>query len=218
MKNLLALILSISFHLVALYLLLNIELKVEKEEVEKFEIKIVKKEESRRATKGDTFLEPVENIRDRSILNPNKSEFIESYIDNSLPVITTDSSFASLISTRDIEDNFLDSLESLISKPQIEVSEEDKSSKMTINWAGENRKDRGSNYIDFSVFPKESFTGVNISVEFSVSTRGEVYNSVIIPPGSGSVEFDILVLEYINGFTFEPGDSVSTGVINIIYE
>lgn len=217
MRNLLALIISISLHLIILYFIINVEISIEKEVKEKFEIKIVKKEKISNHSKASEFIEPTLKSSEKTPIKPDSKNYIDPILSTPLPEIDTSQAFGRTISTSVKKDNYLHSLESLIVKPQIEMPELDNSSKMTINWTGEGRKSKGVNSIDFSTFPKETFTGVDLSVEFSVSSTGKVYNSYIVPPGSGSVEFDILVLEYVDSFTFEDGEETS-GVINIIYE
>lgn len=216
MRNLLALTVSILLHLTLLYFILNLDIEIEEKVKKKFSVTVVKKEQETEKKSNNDFLEPSIRSNEMDPLLPDSSNYIDSLI-SLTPVLDSSIEFSNVVSTRKREDSFLNNLESLIVKPQIEMSEPDNSSKMSINWSGEGRKNRGSNEIDFTTFPKETFTGVDISVEFNVSENGEVYNSYIVPPGSGSVEFDILVLEYVNNFTFEEGE-VTTGVLKIIYE
>lgn len=222
MRNLLAVILSIIIHLAFLYNLLNIELDIDKlEEKESINIKIIKTEKKLKS--GEQFNKGEYNALETTavetnILKPQKS--VNRDVMEFTPVIENNESllFANTISSREAEQmTFQSSLESLI--PQVQVELEDTSQEgISISWGGDEREVENINYIDFNKFPKESFTGVGLNVEFSVTSRGDVYDVKIVPPGSGSIEFDILVIEYVSDFKFKPGNSISNGEIKIVYE
>lgn len=114
-------------------------------------------------------------------------------------------------------EEFEESLESI--KPDSsEIFIEQDNSDYSINWKGEGRERTSNTDIDFSSFPLDSFTGVGVKAIFSVNKKGEVYDVEIEAPGSGSVEFDILVKKYISEFSFTESDIISRGEVFIVYK
>lgn len=114
--------------------------------------------------------------------------------------------------------NFEDSLSNLIDIEIMEPADEKVSDELSITWNGDSRDILRNSTIDFSSFPRDSFTGVGVHVEFMVNHRGEVFDVKVLPPGSGSIEFDILIGQYVGKFTFKEGETINRGEVFIVYK
>lgn len=219
-----SLIFSISIHLILIILFLLFFPEMEpfkKEERVKVEL-IVKKEEKAEAVenktiRGDDIIERNRSINS-DISIPHQTEYLISFLNEAPDLIISNRESIHNdnvgFSGFDI-DNFEESLADLL--PVEDFVYED-SEDTGINWEGDSRTVLYNSTIDFSSFPKESFTGVGVKAEFMVNPEGEVYSVNIVPPGSGSVEFDILIKQYVTRFKFEKGETNSKGEIFIVYK
>lgn len=115
------------------------------------------------------------------------------------------------------KNSFEDSLSELM--PMVEFDEDIVSGDdLNISWDGDKRDIITNSNIDFSSFPKNSFTGVGVKVNFTVNPAGEVFNVSITPPGSGSIDFDILIKQYVLKFKFKQSETNSIGEVLIVYK
>lgn len=220
------LLLSISLHLIIIIFILILFPTAEVEpEDEKISVEILFKKEEKSIEKREFIDKSVDIIDNEQVVEtvieqPKRDRYIEQVTFNEpdlviLNKIETDST-SEVISTFDQVD-FESSLENLM--PVIEFEEDiPEEESLDISWDGEQREMLHNSYIDFSSFPKESFTGVGVVAEFMVNKHGEVYNVNIVAPGSGSIDFDILIKQYVSKFSFNPGDNTSIGEIFIVYK
>ncbi|QEN03269.1 hypothetical protein EW093_00625 [Thiospirochaeta perfilievii] len=219
------LIISLSLHLILLFaLLLNLPQDNKVEEDSRIKIELIKKEEeiiedSSEFNKESVDIKEVDTSITTTVAKPKKSDYLDEFIDISPDLVINSSSITDNLDSEnfgfDIK-NFENSLEEL--KPLDLFFEDEKSEDLNITWDGDNREIVNNAVIDFTQFPKESFTGVGVKVEFMVNSKGEVYSPNIIPPGSGSVEFDILIIQYVTKFKFSASSDISRGEIFIVYK
>lgn len=100
------------------------------------------------------------------------------------------------------------------------IPEEESQEVITVSWENEKRAFRSEPEINFSEFPGGIFSGIDVTVKILVDSNGNVFSADILPPGSGSSEFDRLLRVQVLKFTFEqkPGEEFNHGEIHIVYE
>lgn len=222
MRKRFSFITSLLIHLllIIVFLLTNFEDETVKED-EYLEINLIKKENLK-----STYTNPLTG-NETNIISGSDADFTpeidqpeySNYIDveNMVP---DDINTAPLISrsgqVANIRNDFESSL--LTITPSFLDDLEEESDLYSISWEGDKRTAVSSTEIDFSSFPSDSFTGVGVKVSFSVNNKGEVFDVLIIPPGSGSVEFDILIKSNVSRFSFNEAESISRGEVNIVYK
>ncbi len=227
MINKIPVIISILFHTLFFILLFkllpNSQLK-EPEQV-KINIELIAKKDEKELEKEDiksSDVDIVDNpvINDITIDNPESGNYLEEIV-KTIPDLVVrkkkeekdDSLFTKGFSIAEFEE----SLSSLL-PDEIFIENDDTEDNVKIEWEGEKRDIINNSNIDFSKFPKDSFTGVGVHVEFMVNTKGEVYGAQVLPPGSGSMDFDILITQYVSKFTFNKSDQKSKGEVYIVYK
>lgn len=219
------LILSLSIHiifiLVAILLFPENEIVVEDEIIK---VDLVFKKEEVKIEKRNFAEKSVEIVETPNNLKTNVPDPLrDTYIDI-LPVSEPDLVILNNYEISDLPSvsnfnsgDFENALEELM--PIIELDDDSNTSdSLNISWDGEVRDIVTSSYIDFSSFPKSSFTGVGVTATFVVNPEGVVYDVKIIPPGSGSTEFDLLVEQYVRRFKFKVSDKNSKGEVIIVYK
>lgn len=226
MKKYIPLILSITSHLIII-VVINITIKdraIVSEDEQKIRIELIAKKIKKENSKeiiydkdADIFTRVNSNI-DQNSKQPDKSSYIN--IDHTINpelIISQREERNDLVSFDNINDlnDFENSLNDLILTQDIYTEEEDDN--LSITWDNNSREIIKSIDIDFSMFPSETFTGVGIKVEFNVNQKGEVFDILIIPPGSGSTEFDIRIKQYVSRFTFNKSSENSKGDLIIVY-
>lgn len=220
-----SLVISVSIH-IAIILIFVLFTPETDEVVEdnKINIELVTKKEEKSVKERDVNSENVDiksgskDIK-TSLKEPKSNNYIQNFVEYSPDLVVQNS-------PRDLDQpqsdigfdisEFENSLTDLM--PVEEFIEVENSEDPTIKWEGERRDIQKNSNIDFSSFPKESFTGVGVDVEFMVNTEGEVFSVYVKPPGSGSVEFDILIRQYVTKFVFNKGEITSRGEIFIVYK
>ncbi|MGL1891713.1 MAG: hypothetical protein OCD02_08800 [Spirochaetaceae bacterium] len=231
MKLKISFLLSIIIHITILSFILFIEVPPEEpeEEIIKINIEITSKNRDKNINNSDVekIIEKSTDVISRNIVTetptdtPVKNSYIDFIkVDNPELVISKKNYNASSDSSFDIPDlnDFEESLSEMIPMEDFLEEEEVNKEQFEISWDGESRDVIEQQFIDFSSFPKDSFTGVGVHVEFMVNSNGEVFGVEIKPPGSGSADFDILIKQYINKFTFKKGESTSKGEVIIVYK
>lgn len=219
-------IISLTIHII---MFITIILFFPKEEVkikeEKIKVELVYQKEEKPVEKRP-FKENNVDIIDNTVVYevstklPTKETYIDevSFNEPDLVILSTyESETTKNTNTTFNKDSFEDSLEDLMPVIDMgEVSENDES--LIISWNGDKRDFIHNSQIDFSKFPEDTFTGVGVKVEFMVNPVGEVFNVNIIPPGSGSIDFDILIKQYVLKFKFNPSKINSRGEVLIVYK
>lgn len=220
-----SLIISVSIHIILLLIFLLFTPETEEvPEEKKINIELVTKKEKKSTSERDVKGENVD-IKSGSkdikttLEEPQSNNYTQNFIDK-VPDLVVQSS------PRDLDEplsdigfdisEFESSLSDLI--PVEEFLEAPISEDITIKWEGDRREIQKNSNIDFSSFPKESFTGVGVHVEFMVNAEGEVFSVNVKPPGSGSVDFDILIRQYVTKFMFNKSEITSKGEIFIVYK
>lgn len=217
------LVLSISIHLIFFILIiLSLPIKEQEKEAEKINIELItKKIENKIKQKSEVIGKNVDIIQEKKEIKPTldkpkSNNYKEVFLDFEPDLLVKNT----LIYDNDISatgslNDFENSLLSLVPVEEIFVQEE--TDDLSIVWEGAKREVITNSKINFSKFPKDSFTGVGVHVEFMVDISGEVYDVNILPPGSGSMEFDILIKQYVSKFVFNKGDKSSKGDLFIVY-
>lgn len=222
MKKLLAVLISITLHLFLLYFLLTTNYMLPVEE-KKDSLKIViKKKESAKGGVKDKSTKKIEEIGvsnfKQSLDRPDTNKYIST--SDIAPDININETLFNNVVNVNIDSN-IKSFEKSLENLMPDVTEEfviDYKDLVSFSWHKDSRSLLSSINIDFDSFPETAFTGIGINIDFKVSDRGDVYDVHIKPPGSGSIDFDILMVEYITSLKFEPGESSSSGEIKIVYE
>ncbi len=201
-----------------------VEIKEEVPAEESLKIELVHKTEVIKNNKqkfidSDVDIKSSDEVKNM-VETPTKSNYIDTS-DEALPDLLLNNSLNENwdVASFEIPDNgeFEQSLETLM--PEIDdFLVEETADEYSISWDGEVREFIGTRNIDFSSFPEQSFTGVGVQVEFMVNLKGKVYGVNVIEPGSGSIEFDILITQYVSKFTFDTGDIISRGEVFIVYK
>ncbi len=220
-----SLIISVSIHIILLLIFLLFTPETEEvPEEKKINIELVTKKEKKSTSERDVKGENVD-IKSGSkdikttLEEPQSNNYTQNFIDK-VPDLVVQSS------PRDLDEPLSDigfdisEFESSLSDlmPVEEFIEAPESEDITIKWEGDRREIQKNSNIDFSSFPKESFTGVGVHVEFMVNAEGEVFSVNVKPPGSGSVDFDILIRQYVTKFMFNKSEITSKGEIFIVYK
>lgn len=222
MKKLLAILLSIIIHLTLIYFILTIDFEIHIEDKKESLNIVIKKKESRSRKSQNKSTKSIEEVRNIEFNQPLDKPESSNYISTNdiSPVIDfNEMLFDKVVNIK--KDRKIDSFEKSLEELMPDITQEivtEYEESVSFSWYEDSRFLKSSINIDFDKFPKTSFTGIDISIEFKVSERGDVYDVKVIPPGSGSIDFDILMVEYITNLKFEPGESASSGEIKIIYE
>lgn len=218
------LILSIIIHLLLIFSLI-LQLPEVEEPVEEsvIEIELVTKKEEKSVKKGSNNInhvdiKDIDTEVDVSTSNPERDRYLmnESNFDLVLQETTIQSDTTDVQHSFDVEDFEMVLMDFSPVEEIIEEVVEDNSPE--FRWEGDSREVVYNSYIDFSSFPETSFTGVGATVSFSVNENGEVFNVEVLPPGSGSTDFDILIKQYVSRFRFNKRDEVSRGELVVKYK
>ncbi|OQY36867.1 MAG: hypothetical protein B6229_09225 [Spirochaetaceae bacterium 4572_7] len=216
-------VLSILIHIVILLLLLSITfnppLPIEKSPIQITMIRHVNELSEHRKNIDNSSVDIVESSvvrHDGGIEISEKGSYIADIISVEPDLIINSSQLEKITDSMSIG-GFEESLLDLMGDIELfdDITEE---SNYDIKWDGEEREAVVNTYIDFSLFPKTTFTGVGLNVNFMVNLNGEVFDVKIVPPGSGSVEFDILIIQQVSKFKFKASNLTSKGEVYIVYQ
>lgn len=218
-----SLLLSISLHLLGIILLiLHLPVREIPIEEEIISIELVTKKEENSVKKSINTIDHVdiENVeRDlkASVNRPEKNSYIsESY---SVDLVLKDTALSEHDSYNTSQTDWESFEMNLLEfQPDEEIIDDEITEEPEIVWNGDSREVVFNSYIDFSSFPETSFTGVGATVSFSVNESGEVFNVIVVPPGSGSIDFDILIKQYVSRFRFNKRDKISSGELVVKYK
>ena len=216
-------VLSILIHIVILLILLSITFKPSIITEEKpIKVTIINSIEKRSEHKKDID-KSSHDIVERSNIRNNedieiseKGDYIDDIISPEPDIIINSSALGDITdipNTGDLEESLTKFMGDIDILDDIK---EDTS--YDIVWDGEEREAVTNTHIDFSLFPKTAFTGVGLHINFMVNLNGEVYDVIIAPPGSGSTEFDILIIQQVSKFKFRDSSSISKGEVYIVYQ
>ncbi|MBN2617054.1 MAG: hypothetical protein JXR64_01940 [Spirochaetales bacterium] len=222
MKYINSLSISLAFHVIILMVALVFlpQKKILEEENDPISVEIILKNNNEIVPNSrDVIAQNVDIIESKNKKTPESSD---PEVDNLIKtnqvadLVLRKKEYDSDISIKKMDiSSFEDSLTEMIT---FEELLEENESRPSIKWDSNNRTLQNNSSIDFSSFPEKSFTGVGVTVYFTVDKSGGVYDIEIKPPGSGSVEFDILVKQYVAKFHFSESESSSRGELTIVYK